>query len=97
MRTVFRHKATIVWLILAAATALSWWLGTDHGTHADLNHFQTTVSLMVLAFIKVRLIMQYFMEVRTAPWPLRLICDVYAVGACTTVLTLYAFGTHFPL
>jgi hypothetical protein len=97
MRTVFRHKTTIVWLILAVATALSWWLGTDHGTHADLNRLQTTAGLMVLAFIKVRLIIQYFMEVGTAPWPLRLICDVYVVGACTTVLTLYAFGVHSPL
>jgi Prokaryotic Cytochrome C oxidase subunit IV len=58
--------------------SMSWWLGTDHGMHADLNRFQTTAGLMVLAFIKVRLIMPYFMEVRTAPWPLRLICDVYA-------------------
>lgn len=97
MRAVFRYKMTIVWLILAAVTALSWWLGTNHGAHTDQNHFRTTVGVLVLAFIKVRLIIQYFMEVRTAPWPLRLISEIYVVGACATVLTLYVFGQHSPL
>ena len=28
--SVFRHRASVVWLILMLATGLLWWLGVDH-------------------------------------------------------------------
>ncbi len=92
MSVLTSHKVTVVWLILALATALSWWLGTGHAAHADQNHLQTTVGLLVLAFFKVRLILQYFMEVRTAPWPLRVISEVYVGGTCVAVIVIYVLG-----
>ncbi|MDB5977032.1 MAG: prokaryotic cytochrome oxidase subunit family protein [Nevskia sp.] len=94
MRALFNYKFTVVWFILTAATALSWWLGTDHALHADQNRLWTTVGLLALAFFKVRLIIQYFMEVRTAPWPLRVISEIYVVGTCAAVITIYALGRH---
>jgi cytochrome c oxidase subunit IV len=54
--------------ILAALTVLSYWLGTGHGIH-DADVVGTTV--LVLAYIKARLVMLHFMEVRFAPMPFR--------------------------
>jgi hypothetical protein len=75
-------RATAVWMLLMAATALTWWLGADDG--ADLGGGRTWVVLAIpVAFLKVYLIGSEFMEVRTAPRALRL-----AFGAWVVVLTL---------
>jgi hypothetical protein len=43
----------------------------------------------VLAFFKVRLIGLEFMELKTAPPALRVAFEVWVVGICALLLTLY--------
>jgi hypothetical protein len=92
MSYVIRHPVTWVWVLLASATALSWWLGTGQGIDPAQAHLGTTLALMGVAFVKVRLVMSHFMELRHAPWLLRLIRDVWIVAACAAILVLYRFG-----
>jgi hypothetical protein len=84
-----RHPATGIWLLLVLATGLSWWFGTDHGAHADQHRLRTTISLMLIAFIKVRFVIMYFMEVRTAPLVVRLLGETWVLGVCAAILCIY--------
>jgi hypothetical protein len=60
------RPVTVVWLVLMAATLLSWWLGDGHGA-TEL----AGVLVIATGFLKVALIGDHFMELRTAPWQLR--------------------------
>jgi heme/copper-type cytochrome/quinol oxidase subunit 4 len=59
--------------VLVALTFLSYWLGTGHGIH-DAEVVGTTV--LILAYIKGRLVLLHFMEVRFAPVPFRVALEV---------------------
>jgi cytochrome c oxidase subunit IV len=73
------RPATIVWAILSAATLVSWLLGDAH-----LATKLVGVVVVVTAFVKVALIGEHFMELRTAPPQLR-----YAfLGWCVLVPTV---------
>jgi heme/copper-type cytochrome/quinol oxidase subunit 4 len=86
--TLLKSRITLVWLALIAATLVSWRVGTDHGLHA---HLATTIVVCV-AFIKVRFVGLYFMELREAPVPLRAIFEGYCVVVCALVITMYLAG-----
>jgi hypothetical protein len=95
LRTMLLNGSSAVWLVLSAATAISWWLGagraaTSGETASDPT--RATVFIMVLAFFKVRLVVQHFMEVRHAPLVLRAITDVWALLACGAVIGLYLWA-----
>lgn len=91
MSILIRNWFTLVWLIITGATALSWWLaqGLTTDTH-DSSNMWTTITVMVIAYIKVRLVIMHFMEVRTAPLPLRLVCETWLLASCSSVIILYA-------
>lgn len=72
-----RHSAarttTYGWIILSAITILSWWPAAGHTRGAAaVASAPITVALILLRFIKGRMIIRYFMEVRTAPRWLKL-------------------------
>lgn len=84
---LIKHPATLIWALLMLATALSWWLGADSASTGN-GVMGLTVLLMAIAFIKVRFVIQYFMEVRRAPLALRLACDGWVVLVCGAILVL---------
>lgn len=81
-----RSRATLIWLVLLAATAASWRLGV-HGV-AGIDEVSGGVGALVIAIamVKVRLVAMHFMEVRHAPRLLRVILEVY----CAAVLAVLA-------
>ena len=80
---------TVVWVVLSAITVASWWLAPGHsGGHVGAS-IPITVVAIVLGFIKCRLIIRYFMEVRTAPTWLRHSTDAWLVTLWTAVLVIY--------
>lgn len=87
--TLMRGRFIVVWGLLVVATLTSFWLGTDHAISSGNTR---TVVVMVVAFIKVRLIGLYFMELREAPTLLRGVFEGYCVAACATLIGFYAFG-----
>jgi len=83
------------WLFLMLATSLSWWLGQDQAFSSDISSDYRIVSsgLMLIAFIKARIVIRYFMEVREAPLALKLVCDTWLVLVCGAIIYLYWFGS----
>ena len=87
---LLRSSATAVWVLLIAATVASWALGTDHG-FVD-SHTAASITILVVAFVKVRFIGLYFMDLKDAPLALRAIMEFYCVAVCALVLAFYLAG-----
>lgn len=79
-----RNRAGLSWLILVAATLVSWAVGADHGTGSML-----AVVVLAIAAIKVRLVGLDFMELRHAPIPLRVLFEVYCFAVWAVLSGLY--------
>jgi hypothetical protein len=92
MTTTAARTTTYAWIVLSAITIVSWWLapGRAHGATAVAS-VPITVAVIVLAFIKGRLIIQYFMEVRTAPRWLKLFTDAWLTILWAGVLAIYLY------
>lgn len=86
-----RSSTTLVWLILSAITVISWWLGPAHHAGPPAPSTAITVAVLALSLIKARLIIQHFMEVRTAPRWLRLATDGWLLVLWGGVLALYLY------
>ena len=67
MKSIFFHKSSIVLLLLGLATAISWFVSEFAKDGATNASFVTASILMVVTFIKVKMVVSYFMEVRHAP------------------------------
>ncbi|MGH8595932.1 MAG: cytochrome C oxidase subunit IV family protein [Gammaproteobacteria bacterium] len=84
------HKITPIWLLLILATWLSWEFG--HGLGFGSRYDFATIAVMVIAFIKVRFVFLDFMEIRTAPQPLRLAFEAWTIVVCGAIIGLYWSG-----
>ena len=91
MPTLLRTPASVVWLVLVAATAFSWVLGTEHGLGSNAQQL-ASVAVLAVAFIKIRFIGLYFMELREAPILLRGLFEVYCAAVGTLVISLFLFA-----
>jgi hypothetical protein len=81
-------RLTWVWAALSVATLLSWGLSKTHDAPAQ-SSVVVTVGVLVVALVKVRLILRYFMEVGTAPTWLRRVTDGWLIVFGATVLVIY--------
>jgi Prokaryotic Cytochrome C oxidase subunit IV len=88
MTALLRTPATAVWVVLITATGVSWALGTQHGMHS---HQLASAIILLIAFIKVRLVGMYFMELREAPNVLRGLFEAYCLVVCTLLLAVFIF------
>ena len=84
MTPLSRTRIAVVWLALLAATLVSF-ESARGGSHLRL----ASSAVLVLAFAKVRYIGLEFMELRTAPLPLRLIFEAWLAVVCGALLALY--------
>jgi hypothetical protein len=82
-----RDLTVPAWLVLVAATLLSWYLGDGHCAREV-----ATVGVLVVAFGKVYLVGRYFMELRDAPRALRYGFAGWCVVMCLVLTTLYLVG-----
>lgn len=83
---LLKNRAGVSWLVLVAATLVSWAVGADHGTGS-----MAAVVVLAIAAIKVRLVGLDFMELRHAPIPLRAAFECYCVGMWALLSGLYLF------
>ncbi len=86
MDLIARDRTLIAWAVLISATALSWWLGTDHGFDDPRI---AAVAVLFVGFFKVRLVGLYFMELRLSPPVLRALFEGWCLVVCGAVVTLY--------
>lgn len=83
---LFRAPFTSVWFVLMAATLLSFSLGSLHGPDSSR---VSAIAVLMVAFMKVRLVGIHFMELRDAPVVLRSIFEGYALGVCAVLIGFY--------
>ena len=76
---------TIVWLLLVLSTLLSWWVGGSTFNNANVS----SVIVLAVAFFKVHLVGNYFMELRHAPWPLRMIFQAWLLIVGVAMIVVY--------
>jgi hypothetical protein len=81
---LLKNRAGVSWLLLVAATLVSWAVGAEHGTGSAV-----AVLVLGIAAIKVRLVGLDFMELRHAPIPLRAVFEGYCVGMWVLLSALY--------
>ena len=79
----------LTWVLLTAATVLSWWLdATQDGRWVG-------AVVLLVAFFKARLVLMVFMGVRWAAQTTRRSCETWVLIACAAVLTTYGFAPFF--
>jgi hypothetical protein len=91
MRITANARINYVWIALSAITILSWGLATAREGTDLVSSVPITIGVLTLGLVKVRLIMQEFMEVRTAPRWLRRFTDIWLVTFWVAVLAIYLY------
>jgi len=91
MTTTKARAITYVWIILSAITLVSWFLGPARVAGTAVASVPITVAVVLLGFIKGRMIIRYFMEVRTAPRWLKLFTDAWLIILWAGVLAIYLY------
>lgn len=66
MTAFLRNPLTIVWAFLTAITLASWWISQGAGAAYHTN-MAVTLSVLLIAMVKVHFVVRYFMDVRHAP------------------------------
>ena len=79
-----RTRITAVWMFLVVATLVSW-----ESAQVARDRRLAISTVLVIAFVKVRFIGMEFMDLRTAPLPLRLAFELWLVVVCSALLALY--------
>lgn len=83
---LFRAPFTLVWIVLVVATVLSFSLGSVHGIGSSKS---SAIAVLVVTFVKVRLVGTHFMGLRDSPVVLRSIFDVYVLVVCAVLIGFY--------
>ena len=93
MSVAFNKRLLIVWSILTAMTLVYVWLDHTADENGTLRASTVvTVSAIVIALVKVRIIFREFMEVRHAPALLCRLTDAWVVLMGTGLLGTYFVG-----
>jgi hypothetical protein len=84
MNALFLNPANRAWLVLLVATGATWWLGEvgAAGTGAIL-------AMLAITFIKGRLVILDFMELRGAPLMWRLLLEGWLILVGGLILLAY--------
>lgn len=88
MAALLRTRATAIWTVLVLAAALSAVLGTDQGFSGTGQRI-ASVTVIVVALFKARLVGLYFMGLRDAPRVLRGLLEFYSVAVCALLICLF--------
>ncbi len=84
MAWLFKSRIAAIWLLLVLVTLCSW-----ESTSLSINPHVAATCVLLLALFKVRMIGLEFMELRTAPPPLRFGFEIWVVGIGAVLLWLY--------
>jgi hypothetical protein len=92
--SAFNKRLMFVWLVLTAMTLAYVWLDRSADDDGVLKASTVvTVSAIVIALVKVRIIFREFMEVRHAPVMLRRLTDAWVVLMAACLLGSYFIGS----
>lgn len=81
MNLTFTRRATLIFLVLVTATCISLLLDTQKGLGNN-----TSAMIVTITFVKIWLVGDYFMELRTAPYLLRYLFGGYVISVLGVLL-----------
>jgi len=85
MAHVSSRQAVFVWLFLIVASLLTAW-AADGG---NVFGRWTVIAILVIALLKARAVILYYMEVRCAPWQLRLAFESWVAVVALIIAGLW--------
>lgn len=90
MKPLIYQRATVAYAVMLALTVVSFCMTVGQGG-SDVSRSVSVVwaASLVLAGIKVRLILLDFMELRSAPWGLRLGSELVVLATIVALITIY--------
>ena len=88
MKSILLQTNTAILALLALATALTWYMGSD----ATLNMLPV---MLLIAFFKTRLVIIHFMEVNHAPIALRLAGETWGIVFCAALIFFVFINVAF--
>ena len=74
-------RLALGWLLLTVLTIISL-----EGAPSLVNKSLFAATILVIAFVKVRIVVREFMEVRSAPMVLQLALDIWGIGICVALV-----------
>lgn len=77
------------WVALVAITTAFWWLAPAHFTDTVAPSTGVTALVLALTFVKARVILRYFMEIRSAPRWLKIATDIWLVVLLGSIFGIY--------
>lgn len=83
------QRVSWLWAALMAATALSWALGHGLGAGAGADLRWSGTAVLLIAFLKARVVFLDFMELRHAPAALRGAFECWTLTVAGTLVALY--------
>jgi hypothetical protein len=84
-----QHAIWVTWAALVAATVLAWFLAPGESQTTTALGNELVAAIVVLAVIKGRMIIRYFMEVRHAPRWLQRTTDAWLAILWIALLAIY--------
>jgi hypothetical protein len=85
-------KLALAWAALVLLTLASWLMSIAGGHSVTINA-GVTFGVLAAAFLKCRVIIRSFMEVRATPRYIRLFADTWLIGLTATAVCIYLFVT----
>jgi heme/copper-type cytochrome/quinol oxidase subunit 4 len=82
---LLRKPVSMVWAALMLATCATTWLLSKNSVTPEV----ATLGIVLIAAVKVRLVIRYFMEVRRAPLALQFVCDGWLLAVTALIVTVY--------
>ena len=90
-RISVESRINYAWVLLSGLTVLGWSLAKLRSGRITASGPET-IAVLAIAGVKARLIMQQYMEVRTAPMWLRRACDAWLLGLLATIALMYVYA-----
>jgi hypothetical protein len=84
-------RISVVWLLLIAATVLSWKLSHGFGLSGPRS---AGSAVIVVALVKVRFVILDFMEIRGAPLAMRVTGELWVALIGALLIGLYLAAPH---
>ena len=89
MRQLWVSRLTLIWVLLVAATAVSWEIGHGVGLH---DRRMAGAAIICVAMLKARYVLLDFMELRGAPRLPRLVAEGWVVALAIGMVGLFLRG-----
>jgi Prokaryotic Cytochrome C oxidase subunit IV len=82
-------RVVLVWLVLVLLTFVSWGFAREQDGLRITGPDVAMAIVLAVAFAKTQLIGSVFMELRTAPVPLRLAFSAWVLGVGGVIVSMY--------